>query len=92
MHRVLLILCKVLEYLQKLKSDLETREQKARLSIEMRESMANQVQMYKDEVKQQRDIIKVWQIYNKLKVSLYHTWRINEIIDKSNKNLKYALQ
>jgi len=73
MHRVLLILCKVLEYLQKLKSDLETREQKARLSIEMRESMANQVQMYKDEVKQQRDIIKVWQIYNKLKVSLYHT-------------------
>jgi len=63
----------VLEYLQKLKSDLETREQKARLSIEMRESMANQVQMYKDEVKQQRDIIKVWQIYNKLKVSLYHT-------------------
>ena len=63
----------MLEYLQKLKSDLETREQKARLSIEMRESMANQVQMYKDEVKQQRDIIKVWQIYNKLKVSLYHT-------------------
>lgn len=44
---------------QKLKSELEAKDQKARLSLEMRQSMANQVHMYKEEVKQQRDIIKV---------------------------------
>ncbi|WAR01902.1 CTRO-like protein, partial [Mya arenaria] len=44
--------------IEKLKEELEARSEKARLSSEVRETMATQVHMYKEEVHSQREIIK----------------------------------
>lgn len=46
------------EVIEKLKSELETNTQKAKLSMDIKESLVNQVHMYQQEVQAQKDKIK----------------------------------